>query len=115
MIAQVRRDVSDPQSALRGSVVGVRTDLRFERVGVLPVPSAVLFRDRRRAAGRVEEKCEDQIAVNLHVAGVDRDAADVAFAWPQAPVSLKNMQVWANAEGRTQTTLTSAAVPTVPS
>ncbi len=44
-----------------------------------------------------------------------RDAADVAFAWPQAPVSFKNMQVWANAEGRTQTTLTSAAVPTVPS
>ncbi len=42
-----------------------------------------------------------------------RDAADVAFAWPQAPVSVKKMEVWANAEGRDRNTLTTAAIPTV--
>ncbi len=42
-----------------------------------------------------------------------RDAADVSFAWPQAPVSVKNLRVWANAEGRTQNMLTTAAIPAV--
>ena len=46
---------------------------------------------------------------------VGHDAADVAFAWPQAPVSVKKMAVWANAEGRTQNTRTSAAIPAVSS
>ena len=41
-----------------------------------------------------------------------RDAADVAFSWPQAPVTLTAMDVWALAEGRNVPTLTSAAVPT---
>lgn len=42
-----------------------------------------------------------------------RDAADVAFAWPQAPVKLTHLEVWASVEGRTQHTLTQAAIPTV--
>ena len=42
-----------------------------------------------------------------------RDAADVAFAWPQAPVKLTHLEVWASAKGRTQHTRTAAAIPTV--
>jgi transglutaminase-like putative cysteine protease len=42
-----------------------------------------------------------------------RDAADVAFAWPQAPVKLTHLEVWANTKDRIQNTLTSDAIPTV--
>ena len=42
-----------------------------------------------------------------------RDAADVAFAWPQAPVSFELPEVWAHVDGRTERTLTTAAIPTV--
>lgn len=42
-----------------------------------------------------------------------RDAADVAFAWPQAPVTLKAMKVWADGEGRVTTEITPDAIPTI--
>ena len=44
-----------------------------------------------------------------------RDAADVAFAWPQAPVKLTHLEVWASTKDRIQNTLTSDAIPTVQS
>jgi transglutaminase-like putative cysteine protease len=44
-----------------------------------------------------------------------RDAADVAFAWPQAPVKLSHLEVWAHTKDRAQNTLTNDAIPTVQS
>ena len=41
-----------------------------------------------------------------------RDAADVAFAWPQGPATSQQPEVWANAPGRTHSLRTPLAVST---
>jgi len=69
MVAEIGRDVADPQPAIGRGVVVVRRDLRLERDGMAKVPPLVLGEDRPGVISRMKIKRVNAVAVGGGIAG----------------------------------------------
>src|SRR5208283_1163704 len=63
MMAKVRRNIANPQSAVERAVVGMGLDEPCQRVGVLSAPAAVFFKDRLSIVAGAENQGVEQVAV----------------------------------------------------
>jgi hypothetical protein len=68
-LAEIRRNVSNPQLAIGIAVVGVRLNQLLERLGVLEVPAAVFFMDHPGVVGGMKMDRVKQVVVGLDVVG----------------------------------------------
>ncbi len=65
MLAKVRRDIPDPQSAVSRAIVGVRLNGPSRGFRELPIPAAVLFVDGLGIISGAEMEGVDEVAVRL--------------------------------------------------
>ena len=63
MLAEIRRNVSDPQFPLGIAIIGVRLNKFLERLGMLLVPAAVFLENRAGIEAGMKMQGVDQIAV----------------------------------------------------
>ena len=78
MIAEIRRHVADPQSAVGVAIVGVRLNELPERFGMLLVPAAQFLMDHPGVVAGMKLEGEDQIAVRRGVIGLEPNRLAIA-------------------------------------
>ena len=65
MVAEVGRDISDPQPAIGGTVVRMGLDEPGQRLGELSVPAAMFLEDRPGIVPGAEDQGVEQVAVRI--------------------------------------------------
>src|SRR5208282_5562509 len=73
MLAKIRRQIANPQTAVAVAIVGVRLDEFLERFGVLLVPAATFIGDGLGVITGMIVQRENEITVGLGKIGVEGD------------------------------------------